>query len=82
MFDPKGWKPSANWRAAVAHGVSTASSPPLIGQSELILNDLPLNSRLSKNVNEIHRAANRAAVLTRQLLAYGRKQLLQPELLI
>jgi signal transduction histidine kinase/ActR/RegA family two-component response regulator len=51
----------------------------IIGQSELILGDLPSDSPLSKNVTEIHRAADRAATLTRQLLAYGRKQILQPE---
>jgi PAS domain S-box-containing protein len=51
----------------------------IIGQSELILSDLPPESPLSKNVTEIHQAADRAAVLTRQLLAYGRKQILQPE---
>jgi PAS domain S-box-containing protein len=51
----------------------------IIGQSELILGDLPPDSPLSKNATEIHQAADRAAVLTRQLLAYGRKQILQPE---
>jgi two-component system, cell cycle sensor histidine kinase and response regulator CckA len=53
----------------------------IIGQGELVLCDLPARSPLSKNVTEIIRAASRAAALTRQLLAYGRKQLLQPEIL-
>jgi PAS domain S-box-containing protein len=53
----------------------------IIGQSELLLGDLPAGSPLAKNVTEIHKAAGRAAVLTRQLLAYGRKQILQPEAL-
>jgi PAS domain S-box-containing protein len=53
----------------------------IIGQSELLLGDLPAGSPLAKNAIEISRAAGRAATLTRQLLAYGRKQILQPETL-
>ena len=53
----------------------------IIGQSELLLGDLPAGSPLAKNATEISKAANRAATLTRQLLAYGRKQFLQPEIL-
>ena len=51
----------------------------IIGQSELLLHDLPAASPLVKNATEISLAADRAATLTRQLLAYGRKQMLQPE---
>jgi PAS domain S-box-containing protein len=50
----------------------------IIGQSELLACDLPPGSPLAKNAGEITNAANRAAALTRQLLAYGRKQLLRP----
>jgi two-component system, cell cycle sensor histidine kinase and response regulator CckA len=53
----------------------------IIGQSELLLGDLPPGSPLAKNATEIRQAAERAATLTRQLLAYGRKQILQPEIL-
>jgi PAS domain S-box-containing protein len=53
----------------------------IIGQSELLLSDLPEESPLLKNASEISQAAGRAATLTRQLLAYGRKQILQPEIL-
>jgi PAS domain S-box-containing protein len=53
----------------------------IIGQSELMLEDVPAGSALAKKANEISRAAGRAAALTRQLLAYGRKQFLQPETL-
>jgi PAS domain S-box-containing protein len=53
----------------------------IIGQGELMLGDLPEGSPLAKNVTEISKAADRAATLTRQLLAYGRKQLLKPETL-
>ncbi len=50
----------------------------IIGQSELLACDLPPGSPLTKNATEITNAADRAAVLTRQLLAYGRKQFLHP----
>jgi PAS domain S-box-containing protein len=53
----------------------------IIGQGELLLGDLPAGSPLARNATEISKAANRAAALTRQLLAYGRKQILQPEIL-
>ena len=53
----------------------------IIGQSELLLGDLPAGSPLAKSATEISKAAGRAATLTRQLLAYGRKQFLQPETL-
>jgi PAS domain S-box-containing protein len=53
----------------------------IIGQSELLLGDLPARSPLARNAAEISKAAGRAATLTRQLLAYGRKQILQPETL-
>jgi two-component system cell cycle sensor histidine kinase/response regulator CckA len=51
----------------------------IIGQSELIQNDLESGNPLIKNATEIHKAALRAAGLTRQILAYGRKQILTPE---
>ena len=53
----------------------------IICQSELLIEDLPAGSPLAKNAVEISSAAGRAATLTRQLLAYGRRQFLQPELL-
>jgi PAS domain S-box-containing protein len=53
----------------------------IIGQSELLLADLPPGNPLAKNAAEIRKASERAATLTHQLLAYGRKQILQPEIL-
>jgi len=53
----------------------------ILGQSELMLYDLAEGNPLRKSVGEIHRAADRAAILTRQLLAYGRKQILKPDVL-
>jgi len=51
----------------------------IIGQSELLLNALPPGDDLQGNATSIRTAAERAASLTRQLLAYGRKQFLRPE---
>jgi two-component system, cell cycle sensor histidine kinase and response regulator CckA len=53
----------------------------IMGQSELLIGDLAPESPLVKNATEINKAAVRASTLTRQLLAYGRKQILQPEIL-
>lgn len=53
----------------------------IIGQSEMMLHDLPSSHPLTRNASEISKAADRAAGLTRQLLAYGRKQILNPEVL-
>jgi signal transduction histidine kinase/DNA-binding response OmpR family regulator len=53
----------------------------ILGQTELLIADLPMDSPLTENATEIRSAAHRAASLTRQLLAYGRKQMLRPETL-
>jgi PAS domain S-box-containing protein len=53
----------------------------VLGHCEMLLTDLPAGSPLLENATEINQAAGRAAGLTRQLLAYGRKQFLKPELL-
>ncbi|MGK2856041.1 MAG: PAS domain S-box protein [Thermoanaerobaculia bacterium] len=46
----------------------------IAGQSELVQAGLPAGSPLVRNATRIREAATRAAVLTRKLLAYGRKQ--------
>ena len=51
------------------------------GYTELILEDLDSESPLSKDVAQIRDAGKRAATLTSQLLAFGRKQIMQPEIL-
>lgn len=51
------------------------------GHSELILNRLPHEEPIRKNAEEIDKATERAASLTRQLLAFSRMQVLQPKVL-
>ncbi len=53
----------------------------IIGRSEMALEDLPAESPASHSIREIGKSAERAASLTRQLLAYGRKQMLRMELI-
>ena len=51
----------------------------ITGYSELILEELPPGDRLREDVEEIRKAAARAGALTRQLLAFSRKQVLEPK---
>ncbi len=53
----------------------------ILGYSELLLNRVKVEGMVREKVEEINRAADRAAVLTRQLLAFSRKQVLQPKTL-
>jgi PAS domain S-box-containing protein len=50
-------------------------------QTEFLLADLPAEDSRRGEVLEIQNAADRAASFTRQLLAFSRRQLLQPEVL-
>jgi PAS domain S-box-containing protein len=64
----------------VAHEFNSIMTA-IIGHSELMLRDLPSGDPLVQNAAGIRRAAERAATLTRQLLAYGRRAFLRPEAL-
>jgi two-component system, cell cycle sensor histidine kinase and response regulator CckA len=46
--------------------------------TDLLLQQLPESAPLRKDVEEVARAASRAASLTRQLLTFSRKQVVQP----
>ena len=50
----------------------------IFGYADLLLDGLAAEDRRREDVEEIKRAANRAAALTRQLLAFSRKQVMQP----
>lgn len=51
------------------------------GYSDLLLRKLGKEDAMRLNVEEIKKAGERAAALTRQLLAFSRKQVLQPKVL-
>jgi signal transduction histidine kinase len=53
----------------------------IIGYTDVISERLPEEDQTRRDVDEIRKAADRAAALTRQLLAFGRKQFLHPEVL-
>jgi two-component system cell cycle sensor histidine kinase/response regulator CckA len=51
------------------------------GYSKLLLDRTEKSGEPAREVEEINKAANRAALLTRQLLAFSRRQVLQPRLI-
>jgi len=53
----------------------------ILGHLELVLSDLPPQEPRRVELEEVQKAAERAAALTRQLLAFSRRQLLNPQLL-
>src|SRR2546421_5995758 len=53
----------------------------IIGTTALVLEDLGLESRVRLDIQEIEKAAKRAAGLTRQLLIFSRQQVLEPRAL-
>src|SRR5207245_11154089 len=53
----------------------------IIGYSELMLHKLKADDPLRSEVEQVKEAGVRASLLTRQLLAFSRKQVLQPRVL-
>jgi PAS domain S-box-containing protein len=51
------------------------------GHTELLMNALPPTDPMSRKISQIDRAADRAAALTKQLLAFSRMQVLQPRVM-
>ena len=64
----------------VAHDFNNVLTA-IFGYSDLLLEDLTLDDPRRRDVQEIRRSAERAASLTRQLLAFSRKQVMQPRVL-
>lgn len=61
----------------VAHDFNNVLSV-ITGHADLLLDSLPAEFEARDDIEEIRSAAQRAASLTRQLLAFSRKQVLQP----
>jgi two-component system, cell cycle sensor histidine kinase and response regulator CckA len=80
MFQSQKMETVGKLAGGVAHEFNSLLTA-IIGQSELLLEDLPPEGTLGDSAREIRDTAERAATLTRQLLAYGRKQILQPAIL-
>jgi PAS domain S-box-containing protein len=53
----------------------------IMNYAEFVGDELDSDSQASKDVEEIRRAAERAAALTRQLLIFSRREVVKPELL-
>ncbi|MEO8483750.1 MAG: PAS domain S-box protein [Acidobacteriota bacterium] len=53
----------------------------ILGYSDLALGTLADDDQLRGDIMEIHKAGTSAAVLTRQLLAFSRKEIIEPSLL-
>jgi PAS domain S-box-containing protein len=69
-----------NLAGGVAHDFNNMLSI-ILGNMELIMEDLDKANPIFDNMQEIQKAAERSADLTRQLLAFARKQTIVPKLL-
>ena len=66
--------------AGVAHDFNNLLTA-IIGYSQLVLDRVRDQPNITADIEEIKKAGERASQLTRQLLAFGRKQLLVPQVL-
>jgi signal transduction histidine kinase len=64
----------------VAHDFNNVLTA-IFGYADLLLDQFPAEDPRRADVQEIRRSAERAAALTRQLLAFSRKQMMQPRIL-
>ena len=60
----------------VAHDFNNVLSV-ILGYSELLLNQIPSDDPIHRKIKAIYESGSKAATLTRQLLAFSRKQLLE-----
>jgi len=62
----------------VAHDFNNMLSI-ILGNAEMLIDEIGTNAPFFSNVKEIQKAAERSATLTRQLLAFARKQTISPK---
>jgi len=65
--------------AGVAHDFNNLLTV-INGYSDLSLREIPAGNPARRKIDEVRKAGDQAAALTRQLLAFGRKQVSQPKL--
>ncbi|MES1178597.1 MAG: ATP-binding protein [Myxococcales bacterium] len=63
----------------IAHDFNNILSV-ILSYSSILLSELPAGTAASEDAQEIHTAGERAARLTRQLLAFSRRQVLEPRI--
>ena len=66
--------------AGVAHDFNNLVTA-ILGYTELLASRIPAESDLHEEVSQIRKATESAASLTRQLMAFARKQKMEPEVL-
>ena len=66
--------------AGIAHDFNNVLSV-IIGYSDLLLTTIPSNDPIHEKIKRIHDSGSRAATLTRQLLAFSRKQVLEKKVI-
>ncbi len=64
----------------VAHDFNNMLSI-ILGNAEIVMEDIDPSNPLGTNLEEIYKAAKRSANLTRQLLAFARKQTIDPKII-
>src|SRR5260221_2168730 len=64
----------------IAHDFNNVPTA-ILGNAEMALDELPPGAHYRAEFEEIDKAGKRAAALTRQLLAFSRKQVLAPRIL-
>jgi two-component system cell cycle sensor histidine kinase/response regulator CckA len=62
----------------IAHDINNMLMA-ILGFSDLAMNQTDLSEQTRECLTEIHKAGKRSATLARQLLAFGRKQVLEPK---
>jgi two-component system cell cycle sensor histidine kinase/response regulator CckA len=80
FFQSQKMEAVGRFAGGVAHDLNNLMSV-VIGFSELILEKLGRDDPVREKLDDIYKAGQRATVLTRQLLAFSRKQVMRPKVL-